>query len=144
MWGGTMASPKQELFDAVAAGRPAELTNKPISAESLRRLMLGIEGNVSLPKLTSAGILVHGAIVTERLDLDNGIGAAGAGLPPLILKDCTLQEGLSARHAHLSRLSLSGCRFGAPTDEDKDKPTLDLEGATILSDLTLDRIHAVD
>lgn len=141
--------------------------DREIRAILLRHIILGLpvdvnEGGILLkaatllglgraePRcaVTGVGISLEGAVVKGRLDLDSARGQAGGPLCPLAFTSCRFTDGLSARHAHFSRLGFSECRFGAE-DRTKDcdpaidpavDPTIDLAGARLDGQLDMDGI----
>ncbi len=68
----------------------------------------------------SHGVRLRSARITGRLDLDNITSAVSLGL-----NGCLLEQGVSACHAHLAAVDLSGCLLDHPTD-----PALDTEDLT--------------
>ena len=78
------------------------------------------------------GLRLRGAKITGRLDLENLSTEVS-----FELGDCLLEEGLLARDAHLTFVSLTGCRLEHPSEPalDADRLTcsvLDLSGTTII------------
>ena len=78
------------------------------------------------------GLRLRGAKITGRLDLENLSTEVS-----FELGDCLLEEGLLARDAHLTFVSLTGCRLEHPSEPALDAgrltcSVLDLSGTTII------------
>ncbi|MEV6644275.1 hypothetical protein [Amycolatopsis sp. NPDC051371] len=91
---------ERELVDAARRGL-AYVTDAPVRAGVLRELLLGLRGPVD-PR----GVRLGGARIAGTLNLDHV--EAGTGLA---LVDCVVVNTISARHARLPWLDLSGSRI---------------------------------
>jgi hypothetical protein len=130
---------ERDLCTAVEAGEPYRKRGI-IPAETLRALVLArpLKYRTRLCPLTRAGIVIEGATIDRRLELDRVIIEDGTPLPPLEFRNCTLLKGFSGAHGHFSRLSFVGCAFGRPDDVDgRPVPTIDLSDAHIDTDLDM-------
>jgi hypothetical protein len=98
---------------------PKDGPNRSIRAGIIRRLLLDlpltdnpyIVGYPRSTKLTSFGLKIVGATITEGpLDLEN-FGVESQEPISLIFEDCTFQDEINLSHAHLKRLSLENCHL---------------------------------
>ncbi|WP_103337830.1 hypothetical protein [Amycolatopsis sp. CA-126428] len=92
-----LTGPERQLLDAARHGR-SFAADAPVRALVLRELLLGLRGPVD-PR----GVRVERTRITGELDLDDVEAVAGLGLV-----DCVLAEPMSAQHARLPWLDLSG------------------------------------
>ncbi|MEU4525142.1 hypothetical protein AB0F52_41290 [Amycolatopsis sp. NPDC024027] len=92
-----LTGPERQLLDAARHGR-SFAADAPVRALVLRELLLGLRGPVD-PR----GVRVERTRITGEFDLDDVEAVAG-----LALVDCVLAEPMSAQHARLPWLDLSG------------------------------------
>lgn len=95
-----LTGPEREVLDAARHGR-SFAADVPVRALVLRELLLGLRGPVD-PR----GVRVERARITGELDLDDVEAVAG-----LALVDCVIAEPMSAQHARLPWLDLSGSKL---------------------------------
>ncbi|MGW6936146.1 hypothetical protein ACWGE0_39235 [Lentzea sp. NPDC054927] len=119
-----------------------------VRAELIRELLLGRHG-----ELDPRGVQIEGARIKGVLDLDNVTASVG-----LYLYDCTIDEPIDARDAHLRELVLSGgrcaglqadgvhierglyLRGGLQVDGDKKVGLIRVVGGHIGGDLNLEKV----
>jgi hypothetical protein len=119
----------------LGAGLPADDTSTAIAGSFIRDLLLG--GLID-PRSHAYGVRLQGAYIKGPIDLRDGRNPDHGPLPPLLLEHCRLEGNpddedeavLNARHASLSRLSLTGCRIGM----------VDLSDASVDGDLAIDGV----
>jgi hypothetical protein len=117
---------ERRLIDHVIRGEPLDLTGADLAAvgqvdeaamrswdssRTVRAVVLRdiLRGRL-VPDPDPHGLLLRGARIAGRLDLENLITGVG-----IELGDCLLDEGLVARDATLPALVLSGCRLEHPS-----------------------------
>lgn len=152
---------ERKLMGAVAKGEQADLEGKPIPAELIRRIVLGLPLGTDEPTVwaevkrlfgglpqscecprTAVGISIRDAVITGRLELASATGQEGGPMCPLAFEECRFEGGLAGAHAHFSRLSFARCSFVQPAPENgHDPPPIDLSGAAVDSDLHLAGVH---
>ncbi|WP_086660650.1 hypothetical protein [Lentzea kentuckyensis] len=120
-----------------------------VPAELIRELLLGAHG-----ELDPRGVRIEGARIKGVLDLENVTASVG-----LYLTDCTIDEPIDARDAHLRTLVLSGGRCaglqadgvlidsdlylhsGLQVDGDQKDGLIRLSGSHIGGDLSLRKVE---
>lgn len=105
-----MTEVEQSLVDHVVRGEPLDLASydsRSIRAAVLRDMVLGRLAADPDPH----GLRLRGAHVVGRLDLDNVTSTV-----VVELRDCVLDEGLTACGADLPSLDLNGSRLSHPTE----------------------------
>jgi len=129
---------EEALVDAARRGRPIDLEMKgpAIRGELIRNLLLDLVPEIL--SLTNVGLVIRRARISGHIDLDHAAGPGGAALPTLVLEDCMLSGRLSARHAHLGRLSLARTVFSSASTA---AATLDLEGCQASADMCLNHMR---
>jgi hypothetical protein len=134
------SSPEGRLRATVAKGEPAVFEKKEkIPAKVLRELVMSLPpAGKTTRAVTPAGIVVEGAVVQGRVELDNVMAQDGGPVVAIEFRGCELQGGFSGANGHFSRLSFNGCTFR----DDKPKgrlvpPSIDLSGSRIGGGLAL-------
>ncbi|MFT4074046.1 MAG: hypothetical protein QM647_00850 [Asticcacaulis sp.] len=96
------------VIRATREGRWAKFsTREVISAELIRKLMLGLPTEPSQePVPTPCGVRVINAVISGRLNLNNGRGAGGTVMPGLVLDHCEIAGGIDLSYAQLGKLSI--------------------------------------
>jgi hypothetical protein len=162
----TLTNPEKAIFSAVRDGATARFhanaQQKTIRSSVLRHIILGLpvveEGQGILLKasslfglsskpercpVTGAGVSIEGAIIAGDLDLGSVLGDSGGPLFPLVFAGCLFDGRFSARNAHFSRLSFTGCEFtdGAKASPSRAPgPTIDLSGARLDRQFDLEKV----
>ena len=151
-----------KLLEKVREGKVADLGGARISAELIRRIVLGLPfagdeedsiwGDVrrlfgrpvqscECPR-TPVGIWLRNATIADSLDLGSATGEEGGPMCPLTFESCTFEAGFAGAHARFSRLGFKGCHFIDPwPGKPADLPTIELSGAAIDSDLHMTDIR---
>ena len=114
-----LASVESQVVSHLNAGTVCDLTGateRTISAAFIRTLLL--KSHADSPAAHAAtstpdraadprGLQIKGALIPDTLDLDG----VHTGIP-LLLEDCQLPHGVTARWAHLAALTLADCSLG--------------------------------
>jgi len=96
---------------------------------------LGVSSRERTCRVASVGFRLKGGIIVGRLVLDGVIGLQGGPLPAMRFEETRFEQGprldvgFSGAHAHFSRLSFDGCRFGDSPGH--AEPTINLAGARL-------------
>jgi hypothetical protein len=141
-----MSQFKQKLLDCAQRGiwcdfsevKDAKKAAVTIRGEWLREILL----TAATPGKRIQALRLKGAVIEGVIDLRDCSNADGGSLPPFLLERCVLKGDvvhpemavLTARHAHLSRLSLTGCQFGR----------IDISNAVLDGDLAIDEVCPLD
>ena len=141
---------EERLIGAAQRGEPLVCPKSApaVRAELIRELLLGRHG-----ELDPRGVQIEGARIKGSLDLDNVTATVG-----LYLTDCTVDEPIGARDAHLRDLVLNGgrcaglqadgvhierdlyLRGGLQVDGDQKDGLIRLVGGHIGGDLSLGKV----
>jgi hypothetical protein len=144
-----LSDSEKKLCTSVESGEPCDLGEfDTIRAKVLRRIVLGrgfTDKADSTCSYTAVGITIKGGIIDGRLDLASAVTEMGGPICPLQFEKTQLNGGFCGRHGRFSRLSFKDCTFTnrAPVEgesNDETKPTIELTGAGIDSDLDLDGV----
>lgn len=101
-----------ELVERVRTGESLELSSRDdreIRADVIRSLVRGLDPTdpAVAVDVDLRGVVLDGAVVVGRLDLDHVRSEV-----PLVLNGCEVPDGLSAQGAHLPFVELMATRFG--------------------------------
>lgn len=141
-----MNQTEQKLLDCAQHGIWCDFFSGQHSATPMVTIKGGFLREILLTASTPANriqaLRLRGAIIEGVIDLRDGSNLEGGSLPPILLDQCVLNGDITdpsaaaftARHAHLARLSLTGCRFGR----------IDISNAVLDGDFVIDGVHPLD
>jgi hypothetical protein len=126
---------KQGIWCDFLENRDSEDAVITIRGEFLREILL----TAPTPGERILALRLKGAVIEGVIDLCDSSNIDGGNLPPILFEQCVLKGDvrkpdaavLTARHAHLSRLSLTRCKFGR----------IDISNAIIDGDLAIDEVR---
>jgi hypothetical protein len=135
-----LSAVERRLVERVREGRELDLAGgvgaSPVGRAEHRTIRAQVVRDILLRRLATDpdchGVAVRGARILGRLNLNHL-----ASPLPLALRDCQIDEGISARDARLETVDLTGSRLTHPSE-----PALDAAGLVVRASLRLDRIAA--
>lgn len=135
---------EKRLLEEVYSGKPAIFDVETIiDAQFLREHILELtpEDCADDRQRSSLRWIIHRAVFTEPLDLNDGRRSGGGSLPALEFHDCDFNAGFCANGAHIDRLLFDGCKF---TSDDPTLNSISLRNCRISTEFRLENLQPAD